>query len=252
MKLHFPPSRTKNHGMTFIEWVLLLFVVFILLAMLLPVTPRTGVPAMKVQARFEANDIATAITAYKQQYGRYPVSTNVEAAALARNRDFTCGGRELNSILGASANTPPNADVIAVLIDLTNFANGTPTVNSNHNLNPQRTIFLNPRLSGDTNSPGVGVDGVYRDPWGNPYIISLDLNGDNRCRDAFYKNHLVSRKNGAMGFDGLENFFDTNGNSDAFEYEGDVMVWSLGPDGKANVTEPSIAAPNQDNVVSWR
>jgi hypothetical protein len=41
-------------------------------------------------------------------------------------------------------------------------------------------------MSGDTNSPGVGTDLVYRDPWGNPYIITMDLNYDEMCKDAFY------------------------------------------------------------------
>jgi hypothetical protein len=34
--------------------------------------------------------------------------------------------------------------------------------------------------------PGVGTDLVYRDPWGNPYIITLDLNYDEKARDACY------------------------------------------------------------------
>jgi hypothetical protein len=32
-------------------------------------------------------------------------------------------------------------------------------------------------------SPGAGTDLVYRDPWNNPYVISLDRNGDGPTRD---------------------------------------------------------------------
>ncbi|HZV36366.1 MAG TPA: hypothetical protein VFB72_17450 [Verrucomicrobiae bacterium] len=55
----------------------------------------------------------------------------------------------------------------------TNFGNGNLTPNTNDALNPQKIVFLNARMSGHTNSPGIGTDGVYRDPWGNPYIISF-------------------------------------------------------------------------------
>ena len=47
-------------------------------------------------------------------------------------------------------------------------------------------------MAGNTTSPGVGPDGVYRDPWGNPYIITIDLNYDDKARDAFYRNPTVS------------------------------------------------------------
>ncbi len=40
--------------------------------------------------------------------------------------------------------------------------------------------------------PGVDNDLVYRDPWGNPYIISMDLNYDDQTKDAFYGLDKVS------------------------------------------------------------
>ena len=53
--------------------------------------------------------------------------------------------------------------------------------------------MLNANTVSDTFSPGVGSDGVYRDPWGNPYIITLDLNFDEKARDAFYRAVSVSQ-----------------------------------------------------------
>lgn len=148
--------------------------------------------------------------------------------------------------------TPLNADVIAAIMDITTFPNGAATINSNHNLNPQQIKFLAAKFVGSTNEPGVGPDLVCRDRWGHPYIISMDLNGDTRCRDAFYRRHLVSRANDALGFNGLMNGSNTNGMSDLFERQESVMVWSLGPDGKADITKPANVAPNRDNILSWK
>ena len=244
-------KRRGRQAFTFVEALVVLGVVFILMGLLLPVRRGPGRPPKIMKARVEISQIVAAIEQYQSAYGRYPVPTNVEFAVMAAKEDFTCGGPPLNAILGSGSATPVNADVMAVLMDLTNNPNGTVTVNGNNNLNPQKIVFLNAKFSENTNDPGVGTDLVYRDPWGHPYIISLDLNGDGRCRDAFYRNHLVSGKDGSIGFDGLTNAFDASGTNDLFEYQGRVMVWSLGPDGKADKSKSSISSPNKDNVISW-
>ena len=150
-----------------------------------------------------------------------------------------------------------NSDVMAILMDLTKFPNGKDTVNVDHSRNPQRTPFLNVKMSGDTNSPGLGLDGVYRDPWGNPYIITFDLNHDTKCRDAFYRLASVSEidPSSTSGLNRLFRFTPPPYNSpetrDAFEAQTTVMVWSLGPDGKADASQKADKGVNKDNILSW-
>ncbi|HSY17765.1 MAG TPA: hypothetical protein VK815_05490 [Candidatus Acidoferrales bacterium] len=251
MKILFQPGRRGNHALTCMEGLVVVVILFFLVAMLLPVVyPGPERPVSKV--RTELADIVNAINAYQTEYGRYPIPTNDEAAALGRKDDLTYGGPLLDAALKPGVVIPVNAEVVAILMDMQIFPNGTPSANNNHNLNPKQIKFLNAKLSGDNKSRGVGNDGVYRDPWGNPYIISMDLSGDGNCRDAFYRNHLVSGNSGTSGFYGLVNFSDTNGTSDAFEFHGKVMAWSLGPDGKADASKPANEAPNKDNILSWQ
>lgn len=250
MKVAVFSKRFASQAFTTTEALIVVVILVVLTALLLPIVPHRVVHRPKL-AQIEIAQIVSAIQQYHAVYGRYPVPTNVQIVASANKEDFTYGGPALNAFLGPGSTTPVNADVIAILLDLTNYLSGEPTANYNHNLNPQKIVFLNARLTDNTNAPGIGPDLVYRDPWGHPYIISLDLNGDNRCRDAFYKRHLVSRKNGALGFCGLTNTSDATGTSDLFEYKGGVMVWSFGPDGKVNKSRPAIDSPNKDNVLSW-
>jgi hypothetical protein len=155
-----------------------------------------------------------------------------------------------------------NSDVIAILMDLTNFPGGGMTVNTNYQKNPQRTVFLNPRMTSNPKMPGVGPDLVYRDPWGNPYVISMDLNYDDQCQDAFYCLSAVSgpplpaTPNSNPGFNGLVNV-DT-AKPDGYQFHGKVMVWSAGPD---KMLDPNVAnastvrantGVNKDNVLSWQ
>jgi type II secretory pathway pseudopilin PulG len=250
MKVSFFPKQPVSQAFTIIEALIVMAILVVLVALLLPTSSNPVEPMSKV-AQIEIAQIVGAIQQYHSVYGRYPVPTNVQIVASTNKEDFTCGGPALNAFLEPGSATPLNVDIMAILLDRTNYPSGEPTVNNNHNLNPQKIVFLNARFNDTTNAPGIGPDLVFRDPWGHPYIISLDLNGDNRCRDAFYKSHLVSRKNGALGFCGLTNTSDATGTSDSFEYEGGVMVWSFGPDGKVDKSRPATDAANKDNVISW-
>jgi len=203
------------------------------------------------KAHLEAVDIATAIQNYDSAYSRFPVSAAAQAAA---NPDFTYGGPFLTPVgsqpVGTYVNgsVMQNAEVIAILMDMTNYPGGGPTINTNYQKNPQQTIFLNAKLSGDTSSPGVGTDLVYRDPWGNPYIITMDLNYDEMCKDAFYSTNIVS----TGGINGLVDPTNPTGADNNWEFRGKVMVWSAGPDGKIDPTVPANQGANKDNVLSWQ
>lgn len=150
-----------------------------------------------------------------------------------------------------------NSEVVAILLDMETlpFTN-VPTVNFGHIKNPQGIKFdLGAKMSNDLKLPGVGPDLVYRDPWGNPYIVSLDLNYDDKCWDAVYRRAGISQRapGNPSGYNGLFNATDTpGGNGDNYAFNGGVMIWSLGPDSKYISSSPANAEPNRDNVVSWK
>ncbi len=141
-------------------------------------------------------------------------------------------------------------------MNLTNYPiNNSPTANANYQKNPQKTIFLNAKMSGwDAGSvggkpqPGVDNDLVYRDPWGNPYIISMDLNYDDQTKDAFYGLNKVS----LGGLNGLTNPNGPTSGTDNWLYHGKVMVWSAGQDGKIDPTDPANDWENKNNILSWQ
>jgi prepilin-type N-terminal cleavage/methylation domain-containing protein len=252
-------SRRHRAGFTLVELLVVIAIIAILAAMLLPVIAIVKKKAQMTKAHLQCVDIANAIQAYDTAYGRFPVSAAAQTAAGALNSDFTYGGPFLTpsgtTSLGTqvSSATFSNLEVIAILMDDTdaNIANG---INTNHIKNPQQTKFLNATLTGDTISPGVGSDYVYRDPWGNPYIITLDLNYDEKCTDEFYKTQKVSQvaTGNQNGLYGLVNTTDAGGNGDHFDFRGKVMVWSAGPDKRVDPKVQANDGVNKDNVVSWK
>ena len=264
-------SRFTFHASAFtiVELLVVIAIIGILAALLLPVLSRAKISAQKKQAVVEMSQIVGAIQQYDSVYGRFPVSTAAQSAASTANGDFTYGGVFQTPTVPYTVQNPAtynyqtnNAEVIAILMDVTTNAVTHQNVNFNHVKNPQQTIFLNAKMSGyDPSNPdpqppgGVDITGVYRDPWGSPYVISMDLSYDEQCKDAFYSQTLVSSppapaaQNSNPGLNGLVN---PNNTADNYLYHGKVMVWSAGPNRKIDPVEPADDRENRDNVLSWQ
>jgi prepilin-type N-terminal cleavage/methylation domain-containing protein len=255
------PSTTRPYrgAFTLIELLVVIAIIAILAAMILAALAGAHKSALKMKARTQIADLVNAINAYDTDNGRFPVTTNEQVwagnTANSPNGDYTVGMMVPNP--GVSSDN--NSNVVAILMDLQTFPNGNQTVDFNHVKNPKQVKYLNAPLSGyNPLAPGApigGVDntGVYRDPWGNPYIISMDLNYDNQCSDMLYSQQTVSQTvtGSQTGFNGLSN---TNGSGagNLYFFQGTVMVWSGGPDGQYTNTVPANVGPNKDNILSWQ
>jgi prepilin-type N-terminal cleavage/methylation domain-containing protein len=251
MKNKSHASRNGCRGFTLVELLVVIAIIGILAALLVPtalIMMRRGKIA---KAKNQIVDLVGAINRYEAAYSRYPTSL------AAGTNDFTYAGKALE---GGNPAPPSlwqqdNSEVIAILMDVDKYpGTGLATTNAGHVKNPQQVKFLNANMVSDPTLPGVGPDLIYRDPWGSPYIITMDLNYNGRCKDVFYRYRAVSQKNTgqALGFNGLFNNADPTGASDDYEFNGGVMVWSLGLDSKADFSNSATAGYNKDNILSWK
>jgi len=242
-------ASIPHRGFTLIELLVVIAIIGILAAMLMPAFSGIKRKAQVTQATKDIGELVTAISSYDAHYGRLPIAaTNVSAAAP---EDFTFGlrglGYDVPFCTKSGAGVVTNGQVIAILMDLERFGN------EGHIKNPRRNKYLNPKMSADAFSHGVSSDdGVYRDPWGDPYVISLDTNNDEKTHDAFYCLSSVSQASGQSGLNGLVNSTDLNGNGNNFELNGQVMVWSAGPDKKIDASVKANKGVNSDNILSWK
>jgi prepilin-type N-terminal cleavage/methylation domain-containing protein len=256
MKRVFPKERHFGEAFTLIELLVVIAIISILASMLLPAISRAKDNAKKSIARSEEMNLIGAIGQYYATYSRMPVSTNaLNQAAASPNEpnvepDFTFGTLSvsnkswMNSTMMngggdvLSKNSPAtyqnnNSEVIAILTDNTNIP-----LEVNHQYNPQQISFFNAKIAADTNSPGVGPDGVLRDPWGTPYILTVDMNFDQKCYDPFWV--ATTREDSHFGL----NY--------TLLIPGQAAVWSLGPQKKVDVHQAWNSAVNKQAVRSWQ
>lgn len=249
-------------------------------------------------AKKEVRGLVDAILSYEDTYGRMPASKQANTPSFCGGsplppRDYTFGtvalggrgtlasplGGSLPAVLSQTTALQPldyqanNSEVISILMDIENYrTSGNPqTVNWGHRYNSKKIKFLDAKESSGVLSPGVGDDLVYRDPWGNPYIVTLDLDHDNHSWDNFYAFAHVSEKpapndDSQNGLVGLKRPNDAPYDAPATAHPSDrhnfvakesVMVWSFGPDGMVdfNVSNSpdgkANKGKNKDNVLSW-
>lgn len=285
---------TQRSGFTLIELLVVIAIIGILAGMLLPALSAAKTKAKVAQCQSDIANLAGAISTFNTDYSRYPIAKSyrqqlkaVDERTNEGDPDFTFGTVNADGsvvpdsngdlIAGGVTNPKPignasNRELVAALRGISPDW-GLTGWNRNHALNPERKSYLNvkdrpKKVKGvTTGEPGaVGGDGVYRDPWGMPYIVSVDANFDNRTRDAFYRKEPVSKGSDASapnrGLVGLSKFSgpnSTTGETTAGTYEANapVMVWSFGPDKKADDTVPATLlggkkTVNFDNVTSWK
>jgi prepilin-type N-terminal cleavage/methylation domain-containing protein len=257
MKLH--ANYSKSDGMTLIEILVVISIIALLAGMIVPAVGRAKVRATIAKAKVEMNDIKGAISAYRADYSLLPASPT----ANSMTRDQVYGTRGVLGYSGLAVTNgfgyeESNAELILILTasSTNQFPGAVNPVNESNARNTKKTSYLNAKQNSGT-GPGLGYDAVYRDPWGNPYIVTLDLNYDDYVQPAIYRLDAVGQQSGLVGFYGM---IRRGAGVNNWGIRDSVAVWSMGPDKafasnlKANQsgTVGTKRVDNSDNVVTWK
>ena len=228
-------NNNAKSGFTLIELLVVIAIIAILVSILIPVVARSKTKSKIAVARIQMRELETAIVSYKNDHGRFPVPKDYPRnyAGDVSFIDTDRWNDEMNLGLGSpvcrdskpgsfyqgrsfDSNTRlNNSDLMVILMSeetppspVNNpywwqYPRSSPQgANVKNSRNPKKKSYINPDKSKDIDdkvaSPGLSVNGVYRDPFGNHFNVSMDVNGDGFCADGVYSTPYSGADNWAV------------------------------------------------------
>lgn len=149
------PSRrlsgiVRCSGFTLVELLVVVSIIGLLVGLMAAVIPKAVEAGDKSKAKGDLSAIVSAVKAYRQEYGKFPVG----ATKMDQATD------EFNSWYGPPTTLNESKDLMKILAgDMTVQKDG-------QTINPKGIRFLE----------GPKPDGTFQDPWGNQYSVKMDTN----------------------------------------------------------------------------
>ena len=142
--------RSGQAGFTLVELLVVVTIIGLLVGLISVAVPKAIESGMKAKAKGELTAIVSAVKAYKQEYGQWPVAkSQMDSVA-----------DEYNSWYGPPTTESESKDLMKIL-------SGDMTVQKDgQTMNPKGARFLE----------GAKTDGTFQDPWGKQYSVKMDTN----------------------------------------------------------------------------
>lgn len=143
-------GRHQADSFSLVELLVVVSIIGLLAGLSSVAVPRALEAGKKGKAKGDLAAIVSAVKAYKQEYGQWPVAKSKMDQA----------SDEYNSWYG-----PPTAEEEGM--DLMKILSGDTTiVKEGQTMNPKGVRFLE----------GAKSDGTFKDPWGTQYCVKMDTN----------------------------------------------------------------------------
>ena len=213
----------KKRNFTLVELLVVIGILAILAGLIIPAVISSKRQGKITQARADMGSIRTAFEQMYKEYGtmaKHDSSTTYKLGGVSftksSNGDITIG--KIGS--GNKYDSSTKDDYCKVIAELCVPEKITPS------LNKKNKKMLDPKPEYDASkgpTEGENPEHTWLDPWGNPYMIRIDVDGSETVSDPSKSDKKLSRR---------------------------IILWSLGPDGKG--ADSYGDDTNKDNVAEWK
>ena len=255
----------KQKGFTLTEMLVVIAIIGIIAAITLPAIGRAKIRSKAAVTKVEMKSLEGAIKAYKSDYERFPIGRLSNNNPRNNYGDHTAGKHPyyIDDIGKEIAWAPGNNNVMYILLA------EDAGHNVRHARNPKKHKYITPKDSGTSvdkdGIPGLSLTKVYRSPFGNNFIISMDVSGDGYCGDNYYG----WKKNEVLGLVQVPAEVSNRVSKKFKALRGDIMIWTAGPDKMIETdpvykkhlnslidpitgkSKPNNIRPDIDNILSW-
>ena len=202
---HCFPASQRRTGFTLIELLVVIAIIAVLAGLLVSVAGRVQLQARKTQVTADARNIKLACISFYNDNRQYPLG-DVQLAALEYEQEGyhpadTCYGDQPTGLY----HTYQLFDVLRAQADA--------DFNVNNHLNPNLNVYWQGQIAKSQTAPRDGITtadytspqghllkkGSFVDPWGEEYVVYLDVNKDGDLSEALnWYYHDISKNPGTV------------------------------------------------------
>lgn len=214
---------------TLIELLVVIGIIMILAGILVPAVVGAQNQARVTQAKADMNTISTALHNLELTYGKM-----VSGTTSFGSTSYKFGGRTLKSVTNGKIYATSDNSYDGMIVELSDPASLSA---ANRAVNKRATVFLDPRSNykpgdGVPSSSDPGDPSLWRDPWGNRYVVIFCVDGSNS----------ISPHN-------------ANGSNTSHKISSELAIYSLGANGTddhgCNQDDNCENIDNADDIGTW-
>lgn len=230
----------KRHDFSLVELLVVIGIIGLLAGLLLPAVSSGRQKGMITQAKADMNSIRMALKNVETNYGQMVKMDNGKADFNGKSvskKSETVDSNTIDEIILGNIDLGGSDSVDAYNAFIRELSVPQELDTDEKNINKRNIKFLDPRPEYDEDA----VETIWRDPWGTPYTILINVNYTDKV---YIPIESTKVRSGATA---------ANIKSNNWLLSGNAFLYSWGPNGEDDrgLNQNNVGDNTTDDICSW-